>query len=171
MNKKISLLLVAIIFFLIGGGVGYYLGDYYASKKYEEKIKKAVEKLPTSGLVRKTADEIFELNGKIKSIDKENNKIFVSVEPSPNPLEDWPLERELIITSQTKFYQRIVKDFQVYEKEKKDFAAGKIKDYPLPYFEKEINFQDLYEQDYIVFKAKENIKFSKTIQVELILKL
>lgn len=160
-----------VVFFIIGVSVGYFLGNYFQVKENQLKIQKAIEKLPTSGVVRKTPDEIFEFNGNILKIDKENKNFILKIETSPNPLEDWPLERKIIINNETKFYQRVVKDSDVYIKEKLDFQKGIIKEAPKPYFEKEISFDDLKENDFVVVKSLRNIKFSKTIEASNILKL
>lgn len=111
---------VLLIVMITAGLILSFGGGYYMSRNIEnsdlqktnvelqeslEKIKKALPGLK----------EIRSFEGTVRSVGE--NTITIEVAPSPNPFDEWPVIREVTITSETKILHRGVKSPDILQKE------------------------------------------------------
>ncbi|KKU91725.1 MAG: hypothetical protein UY23_C0001G0331 [Candidatus Jorgensenbacteria bacterium GW2011_GWA1_48_11] len=158
-NFVITLVVISLI-------VGFGLGWYFNGAKYQSQIKAVSENLPDVGVVSKTPEVITSISATVKSRD--GNALIITVQPSSNPFENWPLERRAVIGEDTELVKRVVKDSAVYEAEKKAYARNPIGQYPGPYEDVPIKADEINAGASIVVESGENIKFAETITPTLI---
>ena len=140
MHKNISFLIIAITFFVLGGGLGYFIFNKNCpmpDKKntYTDGWQAARERLENLGIIvplDKKA-EIKRLNGVINNI--EDNKLTLKIIPI-EPLADPDLDnRQVIVDADTKIFQVALKNQEEYDSELKEYKAN----YP--------NYKDLVNTD------------------------
>jgi len=155
-----------VIYLIVGLVIGFGAGWYFSGAKYEAKIKSVIQNFPDTGVVRKTPDVIKSISATVKS--KNGNTLVITVQPSPNPFESWPLERQVIINDSTKIVKRVVKDFNVYQAEQKAYKQNPVGQYPQAYEDVPVKADEINAGASIVVESDQNIKFAETITPTLI---
>ena len=107
MGKQV-IVIVIIVSLLIGFGVGFYQGKQSATNRFQAQIEKAKKFFPE-------ALEIFSISGAIKKID--GNVLTIETPPSPNPFEELPTMREVVVGDDTEIIKREQKSPEVFNRE------------------------------------------------------
>lgn len=153
MSKNITLLGIALAL-VVGAAVGYFV----AGSRYSAQLERAKKALPTTPFVNV-------ISGKVKSVS--GNVVTVTVSPSPNPFDEWPTTRQVVVTKSAKIVKQEQKDPKVFQTEFAQYQQEAQKGIkpgtapptlPLPYVEKEISISDLKAGDTISVDAGKDVK-------------
>ena len=163
--------LIAFVCFGIGFGLGYYLGggaDALILRQENAQLRSQIDKAKS---FFPSVAEVRSLPGTVKSISEQI--VTIDVSAPPNPFEEWPQEREVIVTQNTKIvkdeakkpdvfqkemevYQKSMADFQARIKEGGVIAAPPVP--PTPIVETTSTIQGIKPGDKITVYASEDVK-------------
>lgn len=175
-NTSSKLTIVVATAMFIGGMI---LGFIVGAGQAGSEIEKLQAKIDTAKKFFPQVLEIHSISGKVKSIS--NDIVTIESSLDVNPLEDFPKERMVTITSATKLVSFVQKDSMIFQKEMEEFSKkmstaprGSISVPsplpPTPFTEKESSLSDLKEGMTINVEASENIKEKVTfVAVKIIL--
>ena len=158
-----SLFITFVVSLVVGITGGLYAGSLFPSaqlgsglsKEQVDKLKKLFPPIP----------EMRSVSGTVKKID--GKTITLEIAESPNPFDEWPTSRKVIVSDSTKIVKVTQKDPKEFQKEMEAYSSGTIAN-PTnpaslrnpPSFTKEevIKLTDIKVGDVITVEADHNIK-------------
>ncbi len=164
MNKQ-AIILVIVISLAVGFGGGWYFGSRDTAREYQVKMESIRAKLPDVGSVRRV-EELKAFNANVVSV--EGNVIKITMPPSPDPFEEWPTEREVVVGEKTTLLRRIVKDPKVYAEEQAAFAQNPVGEPPQPYKDEPIEVDELAPGTTLGIETARDVKFEKRFEAVVI---
>jgi len=181
MSKSTSTLIVLAIALVIGFFLGFSFNGNNQSTEPNEELLRQLEKAKA---FFPTISEMYSVFGTVKEI--KGNTITIETIESPNPFEDIPLIREIIVTQNTEIIKQENKDPEQYQKEFDEYLIKvdeQIEILPLdpllppdpsipqeplippdPFEEKTIGINDIKINDQISVDAGKNIKTLKSFE-------
>lgn len=144
-NKSFLLIGIGIVSGLVIGGMfGYAQGKKYADEKIriiEERVKEFFPAI----------EDIRAISGSVR--ERKGDALIIETSLPPNPFEEWPRERTVVITDKTKIVKQISKNPAMMQKEIEEGIS------PLNlFFEETVLFEDIMIGSYVSVEATENIK-------------
>lgn len=164
MSKQVTVIAI-VIGLAVGFGAGWFIGKSFTADKYEKKIEVAREKFPDVGTVRRTG-EMRTLNGTVVAV--EGNVVRISIAPSPDPFEEWPTEREVVVGEDTLVVRRVVKEPAIYQAEQAAFVRNPQGEYPQPYEDVSIELNELLPGTTLGIETNRDVKFEKRFEATVI---
>lgn len=159
-QKEIVRIIVGV---LIAFVVGYAAG-YVPEKQKNDDLRARV------GKVFPGMSEMKEFGATIKEVRA--NSIIVTVPPSPSPLDEYPLEREVAVTGATKIILRTPLAPSAFQKIFTEFMAkspSPTSTPPSPFIESTLAFKDLKAGDGITIKTASDVKFASSFEAKEII--
>ncbi len=143
-------------YYPFGGGILIGSGSVAELETKIEKAKKFFPSIPDMRFVSGTVEEV------------KSGSFIIKAFSLPNPFEDLPEKREVVVTSMTKIIRMTQKDSKVFQKEvevaQKEQSGRKVGEvpslasFPTPFIEKEILLKDIKVGNQVSVEAGENIK-------------
>ena len=162
LGGQIFNVVLVILGLVLSFGGGYYVNRNIADSNLRNTNTDLTESLEK---IKKSLPEIKEVRsfeGTVKSIG--NNSITIEVAPSFNSLIEWPVVREVVITSETKILHRGVKSPDTLQEEfrenKKVLSA---------FFQDEISINDIRPGWTITVEATEDIRTKTSFEASRVL--
>lgn len=158
-KEIIKLAVVALVALAIGYAIGY-VPEKQKNDDLRAKVSKIFPGIP----------EMREFGATIKGVRA--NSIIVTIPPSPSPLDEYPLEREVIVTDTTKIILQTPMEMMAFQK---IFAEFMTKPYsatstpPSPFTESALTFKDLKVGDGITIKTASDVKFLSRFEAATII--
>jgi len=172
--NKLSLIAVSV--FLIGLFLGFSVGIAYKSKQAAQNSNIDQKLLSQLEKAKKLFPPILEMRSVSGTIKKVNgNVITIEAYPSPNPFEELPSVREIIVTENTKIIRQEQKNPIEFQKEYEDYQKRISQQStanlsvpllipPSPFTEEQIQISDIKAVDLILVEADENIKTTASFE-------
>jgi len=167
-TNKSSTIIIGLV---IGLAIGFVLG-FSLNKQSSEPNEELLMQLEEAKKFFPTIPDMFSVSGIVKEI--KGDTITLDTFQSPNPFEDIPLSREIIVTQATEIIKQENKDPEDYQKEFEVFnekiaeQTGSLTPEPLippnPFVEKSIDISEIKVNDQITVDAGKNIKTLKSFE-------
>jgi hypothetical protein len=146
---------------IIGLAVGYFLANASVKSFYENKLEKIKSYFP-----QPREDSPFIYDAVVKKVN--NNVIVFTIPASLNPFDEWPVEREVIVSERTKIVKREIKPASQYNEESAKFMEKPIGEPPTPYIDTEIKIEQVKEGEKASIEAFENVKTKTRFEAKTI---
>jgi len=160
-NKIVLYLIVGLVCLIVGFAGGYFFADTKTKNFYEKKIEEV-----KSYFSAPKEDSPVIYDAVVKSVS--DNLIVFSVPASLNPFDEWPVEREVIVSDKTKIVKRELKPASQYNEESVQFMQNPSGEAPMPYIDKELKIEDIKEGMRASIEAFENIKTKTRFEAKTI---
>lgn len=158
-KEIIRLVIGVLVAFVIGYAVGY-TPEKQKNDDLRAKVSKILPGIP----------EMREFGATIKEVRA--NSIIVTIPPSPSPLDEYPLEREVAVTDATKIILNTPLDPMAFQKVFSEFMSkspSPTSTPPSPFTESKLTFKDLKVGDGITIKTANDVKFASSFEAETII--
>lgn len=175
MNKSLILIVLVIgLAFVLGFGLGYWLGASGEDSKLQSQIGELQSQIEKAKQFFPSTPDLFSISGTVKEV--KSDSVVIEAFPSSNPFEELPLMREVVVTEETVIVKQEPKDPKVFQAEQEEYqealqeaqqavggpgappAAANLPPPPNFFEEVELAIEDLAVGDQVSVEAGRNIK-------------